>query len=95
MCVSIDPMPEYDPDALRPSIGNKRPRNRFIDDAAQADGEDNDDDELSPFEGQEEEVSDLIDDSDDDGDDADQQAFHIERMDFLEVFVLFDMSECP
>ena len=80
MCVPIDPMPEYDPDALRPSIGNKRPRNRFIDDAAQADGEDNDDDELSPFEGQEEEVSDLIDDSDDDGDDADQQAFHIERM---------------
>ena len=42
--------------------------------------EDNDDDELFPFEGQEEEVSDLIDDSDDDGDDADQQAFHIERM---------------
>ena len=50
-------MPEYDPDALCPSIGNKRPRNRFIDDAAQADGEENDDDELPPFEGQEEEVS--------------------------------------
>ena len=75
-------MPEHDPDALRPSIGNKRPRNRFIDDAAQADGEDNDDDELSPFEGQEEEVS-----SDDDGDDADQQAFHIERMDFFWKFL--------
>ena len=47
-----------------------------------SDGEDtvNDDYELSPFEGHEEEVSDLIDDSDDDGDDADQQAFHIERM---------------
>jgi hypothetical protein len=57
-------------------IGNKRPRNSFIDDAAQADGEDDDDDELSPFEGQ----ADLIEDSDDDGDDADQQAFHIERM---------------
>ena len=66
--------------AVGPSIGNKRPRNRFVDDDAHADGEDNDDDELSPFEGQEEEVSDLIDDSDDDGDDADQQAFHIERM---------------
>ena len=94
MCVSIDPMPEYDPDALRPSIGNKRPRNRLIDDAAQADGEDNDDDELFPFEGQEEEVSDLIDDSDDDGDELTSK-LSIERMDFLEVFVLFDMSECP
>ena len=38
-------------------------------------------------EGQEEEVSDLIDDSDDDGDDADQQAFHIERMDFFWKFL--------
>eukprot|EP00966_Prymnesium_polylepis_P291132 6724111-Prymnesium_polylepis.1 len=66
-------MPAYNPNAARPSIGNKRPRSRFVDDAAEADGEDDDDDELSPFEGQEEEASDLIDDSDDDGDDADSK----------------------
>jgi hypothetical protein len=72
--VAIDPMSEYDPEET--SV----PATLLMMLPAQADGEDNDDDELSPFEGHEEEVSDLIDDSDDDGDGSHQQAFHIEQI---------------
>ena len=49
---SIDPLPDYDPN-LRPSVGNKRPRNPFIDDSAACDDDDDEEeeeeDERNPF----------------------------------------------